>query len=207
MQAPAFIVGDTRDRYGRSLRYVYLAGEDCNARLIRDGYAHAIRRFSYTEKQTVHHLGRPGAGCEDSACGTAADPRYGTDSGRLPVEMKLARGQRTLWQGAVCTLRSARHSPRNSGREPVTLARAMRQSSLTTPTGERVWVTPFTAGRSRVRLVPTQGSRQNGPLAWRRPSLTLAVVGPARPRPGGAIPSVQVWPFPPFGVSGNAHKP
>ena len=87
------------------------------------------------------------------------------------------------------------------------LARAMRQSSLTTPTGERVWVTPFTAGRSRVRLVPTQGSRQNGPLAWRRPSLTLALVGPARPRRGGAIPSVQVWPFPPFGVSGNAHKP
>ena len=44
-------VGDTRDRYGRSLRYVYLAGEDFNARLIRDGYAHAIRRFSYTETQ------------------------------------------------------------------------------------------------------------------------------------------------------------
>ena len=87
------------------------------------------------------------------------------------------------------------------------LARPMRQSSLTTPTGERVWVTPFTAGRSRVRLVPTQGSRQNGPLAWRRPSLTLAVVGPVRPRRGGAIPSVQAWPFPPFGVSGNAHKP
>ena len=54
-------VGDTRDRYGRSLRYVYLAGEDFNARLIRDGYAHAIRRFSYAKKQryiTLEDRGR-----------------------------------------------------------------------------------------------------------------------------------------------------
>ena len=44
-------IGDTRDRYGRMLRYVYLDGEDFNARLIREGYAHAIRRFRYTRKQ------------------------------------------------------------------------------------------------------------------------------------------------------------
>ena len=43
--------GDTVDRYGRLLRYVYLDGEDFNASLIRRGLAHAIRQFSYTRKQ------------------------------------------------------------------------------------------------------------------------------------------------------------
>ena len=42
--------GDTRDRYGRLLRYVHLNGEDFNARLIREGYAHAIRGFRYSRK-------------------------------------------------------------------------------------------------------------------------------------------------------------
>ena len=40
--------GDTRHRYGRLLRYVHLDGENFNARLIREGYAHAIRGFRYT---------------------------------------------------------------------------------------------------------------------------------------------------------------
>ena len=44
-------IGDSRDRYGRMLRYVYLNGQNFNARLIREGYAHAIRRFRYTKKQ------------------------------------------------------------------------------------------------------------------------------------------------------------
>ena len=35
--------GDTVDRYGRWLRYVLLDGDNFNARLIRDGYAHAYR--------------------------------------------------------------------------------------------------------------------------------------------------------------------
>ena len=37
--------GDTVDRYGRVLRYVLLDGDNFNARLIREGYAHAYRRF------------------------------------------------------------------------------------------------------------------------------------------------------------------
>ena len=37
--------GDTIDRYGRLLRYVLLDGDNFNARLIREGYAHAYRRF------------------------------------------------------------------------------------------------------------------------------------------------------------------
>ena len=52
--------GDTRDRYGRLLRYVHLDGENFNARLIREGYGHAIRRFRYSLKAQFIRL-------EDSA--------------------------------------------------------------------------------------------------------------------------------------------
>ena len=52
--------GDTRDRYGRWLRYVHLDGENFNARLIREGYGHAIRRFRYSLKAQFIRL-------EDSA--------------------------------------------------------------------------------------------------------------------------------------------
>ena len=41
--------GDTVDRYGRLLRYVYLDGQNFNARLISEGYAHAIRGFRYSK--------------------------------------------------------------------------------------------------------------------------------------------------------------
>ena len=43
--------GDTRDRYGRLLRHVYLDRENFNARLIREGYAHACRRFAFSKRQ------------------------------------------------------------------------------------------------------------------------------------------------------------
>ena len=52
--------GDTKDRYGRLLRYVHLDGENFNARLIRKGYGHAIRRFRYSLKAQFIRL-------EDSA--------------------------------------------------------------------------------------------------------------------------------------------
>ena len=52
--------GDTRDRYGRLLRYVHLDGENLNARLIREGYGHTIRRFRYSLKAQFIRL-------EDSA--------------------------------------------------------------------------------------------------------------------------------------------
>ena len=42
--------GDTVDRYGRWLRYVLLDGDNFNARLIRDGYAHACRRFPFSKR-------------------------------------------------------------------------------------------------------------------------------------------------------------
>ena len=42
--------GDDVDRYDRLLRYVYLDGENFNTLLIREGYAVAIRSFSYSRK-------------------------------------------------------------------------------------------------------------------------------------------------------------
>ena len=48
--------GDTVDRYGRLLRYVYLDGENFNARLIREGYAHAIRGFRYSKRAAFIRL-------------------------------------------------------------------------------------------------------------------------------------------------------
>ena len=42
--------GDTIDRYGRWLRYVLLDGDNFNARLIREGYAHAYRRFPFSKR-------------------------------------------------------------------------------------------------------------------------------------------------------------
>ena len=44
-------IGDTVDRYGRWLRYVYLDGQNFNARLIREGYAHAYRRFPFSKRK------------------------------------------------------------------------------------------------------------------------------------------------------------
>ena len=52
--------GDTVDRYGRWLRHVLLDGQNFNARLIREGYGHAIRRFRYSLKAQFIRL-------EDSA--------------------------------------------------------------------------------------------------------------------------------------------
>ena len=42
--------GETVDRYGRWLRYVLLDGDNFNARLIREGYAHAYRRFPFSNR-------------------------------------------------------------------------------------------------------------------------------------------------------------
>ncbi len=48
--------GDTVDRYGRWLRYVLLDGDNFNARLIRDGYAHAYRRFPFSKRMEFIQL-------------------------------------------------------------------------------------------------------------------------------------------------------
>ena len=51
-------IGDTVDRYGRWLRYVLLDGDNFNARLIRDGYAHALPALSLLEADGVYSTRR-----------------------------------------------------------------------------------------------------------------------------------------------------
>ena len=48
--------GDTVDRFGRLLRYVLLDGDNFNARLIREGYAHAYRRFPFSKRKEFIQL-------------------------------------------------------------------------------------------------------------------------------------------------------
>ncbi len=49
--------GETRDRYGRELRYVYLEdGTMVNRYLIENGYAHSTPEYSFTYKQDFQNL-------------------------------------------------------------------------------------------------------------------------------------------------------
>ena len=64
--------GDTVDRYGRWLRYVLLDGDNFNARLIRDGYAHAYRRFPFSKRRSLFNW-KNKLGDGGSAYGTAAE--------------------------------------------------------------------------------------------------------------------------------------
>ena len=64
--------GDTVDRYGRLLRYVRLDGDNFNARLIREDYAHAYRGASFSKRQEFIDLEDKRGGGE-SAYGAAAE--------------------------------------------------------------------------------------------------------------------------------------
>ena len=64
--------GDTVDRYGRLLRYVLLDGDNFNARLIREGYAHAYRLFPFSKRTSLFNWKNKRSG-EESAYGTAAE--------------------------------------------------------------------------------------------------------------------------------------
>ena len=44
------VTGDREDQYGRLLRYVTVQGVDFNAALVREGYARAVRGFSYSRR-------------------------------------------------------------------------------------------------------------------------------------------------------------
>jgi micrococcal nuclease len=43
-------IGDTVDRYGRLLRYVYVGDRLVNAEMIRQGYARAYLRFPFSRR-------------------------------------------------------------------------------------------------------------------------------------------------------------
>ena len=124
--------------------------------------------------------------------------------------MKLARGQRTLWQGAVCTLRTAVHSPGDNGPVPGAPSRLLfpKQACRLRPENG-CEVAPFAAGLCWFRFVPTQGSRQNGPPRLAGVCHSLLPLS-ALPVTGfvGAVPPVSGFGrFRHLRVSGNAHKP
>ena len=51
--------GDTRDRYGRALRYVYLPdGRMLNATIVSEGYGHAYTRFPFSRLEEFRDLER-----------------------------------------------------------------------------------------------------------------------------------------------------
>ena len=90
--------------------------------------------------------------CEEKACGAAAEQiRENTASRELPAE--LERQHRSLWQGAVCTLRAAIHLPgagaQFSGSRGTDVALIC---GLPRPSGRRVRVAPLGAGRNRARF-------------------------------------------------------
>ena len=130
-----------------------------------------------------------------------------TASGELPAE--LARQHRSLWQGAVCALRAAIHSPGAGAQLPGSRGTDVALiCGLSRPTGRRVRVVPLRAGRSRARFGPTQDSRQNGSLAcgvWHSP-LPLSVL-PVTGSGGAVPPASGFGRFRHARVSGNAHKP
>ena len=177
--------GDTRDRYGRLLR---------SLSLLKNGKSSLTLRNRHRS--------------ENSACGTTAkESARRTDSRELPAELALQH--RSLWQGAVCTLRAAIHSPGAGAQLPGSRATDVALiCGLSRPTVRRVRVAPLDAGRRRGRFGPTQDSRQNGFLAcgvWHSP-LPLSVL-PVSGGGGAVPPSSGFGRFRLARVSGNAHKP
>ena len=164
-----------------------------------NGTAGCCARFPFSKTARVHAPRGTGLRARENPVEPPLkNPRERTGSGELPAE--LARQHRSLWHGAVCTLRAAIHSPAAGAQLPGSRAANVALiCGLSRPTGRRVRVAPLGAGRSRARFGPTQDSRQNGSLAcgvWHS-SLPLSV--PPRHRLRRRCSSfVRVWPFPPL---------
>jgi len=108
--------GDTRDRYGRALRYVYLPDERMlNAVIISEGYGHAYTRFPFSRLEEFRKLEReardagrglwspdalPTLNAEEAAdhigstatvCGTVASTKFAERSNGQPTYLNLDR--------------------------------------------------------------------------------------------------------------------
>jgi hypothetical protein len=122
---------------------------------------------------------------------------------RLPAEMKLVGPHRSVWQESILPFAGAWRVrfqvPRPGCNSPIGLAASDRKTGM----GLRHLPLTFAgAGGSDATLAPERSPR-------------LPAFGtrccPCRPCPNRlrrrCSSRVRVWPFPPFGVSGNAHKP
>jgi micrococcal nuclease len=108
--------GDTRDRYGRLLRYVYLPdGRMLNALILSEGYGHALTRYPFSRldefralereaRQAGRGLWAPDArpklspeqvaahvGSTATVCGVVASTRYLAGSESRPTFLNLGR--------------------------------------------------------------------------------------------------------------------
>ena len=107
---------DTRDRYGRALRYVYLPdGRMLNAVIVSEGYGHAYTRFPFSKAEEFRKLEReardagrglwnpdamPRLTAEEAAdhigstatvCGTVASTKFADRSNGQPTYLNLDR--------------------------------------------------------------------------------------------------------------------
>ena len=180
--------GDTRDRYGRLLRYVHLDGQNFNARLIREGYAHAYRLFPFSKRKEFISTGRTSEAPRDRLM----EPPLGSRSCGLVQRLRATRPGGPLF---------APRSPRSIDRKSPAAPRRSQPSgcapkSYFAPNGNRLQVTPCSrASRRRVRFGPTQAPRQTALLAFGVCHSTLLlssrpVIGAVSaflPRPGLAV--------------------
>jgi endonuclease YncB( thermonuclease family) len=108
--------GDTRDRYDRALRYVYLPdGRMLNAAIISEGYGHAYTRFPFSKLEEFRKLEREARdagrglwnadalptltaaeaadhiGSTATVCGTVASTKFAERSNAQPTYLNLDR--------------------------------------------------------------------------------------------------------------------
>jgi len=108
--------GDTRDRYGRALRYVYLPdGRMLNAVIVSEGYGHAYTRFPFSRLEEFRKLEREARdagrglwnadalptlsaaeaadhiGSTATVCGTVASAKFAERSNAQPTYLNLDR--------------------------------------------------------------------------------------------------------------------
>lgn len=108
--------GDTRDRYGRALRYVYLPdGRMLNAAIVSEGYGHAYTRFPFSRLEEFRKLEREARdagrglwkadalppltaaeaadhiGSTATVCGTVASTKFAERSNAQPTYLNLDR--------------------------------------------------------------------------------------------------------------------
>ena len=185
--------GDTIDRYGRCFATSSLDGDNFNARLIREGYAHAYRRreIDLLETPGVHSARRT----SEAARNRLMEPPLRSRGCGLGHLRQLARVARSLSAPNRCdplieNCRARRNGDMPSGGAP-TRFRADRRTGpgcamfSRFPSPGPVWPDASPAPERFARL--------------RRLSLGLAFVGPARPRRGRRFRTASGFGrFPPF---------
>ena len=207
--------GDTRDRYGRLLRYVHLDGQNFNARLIREGYGHAIRRFRYSLKTQFIRL-------EDSAR-KAGRGLWSPRRGRASINAPSTAGDRLRGQirpqasGCGPSLYDPLTADKTGGagrgqRFPFIAPGAELGFPLSWRASIGAWVVcrhvPLPAADPGLSRRMDRARPGQAPCLWHL-SRGSAFTGPCAPEPGGAVLSPDAGPLvsPHSQVKGKHIKP